>query len=132
MSRGIRENAPTPIRVALVEQCGAELENIPLGSVQILDRHIEMKLLRASRVWPSRRLEVLHSLECENEPVVGMQDRPAITERPSPIRLVHHTTEKRSIEPGQLADISTVQHHTLQLRDHKDQRRLPPDSVGSV
>jgi len=42
-------------------------------------------------------------------------------------RSVHYPTEKPLVEPGQLYDVSTVQHHTLQIGDHEGQRLTTPD-----
>src|SRR5690349_1775501 len=69
---------------------------------------------------------VFHPLEGQHEPV-GVKRRPAVAERPPRIRLVHYAAEKRLVEPGQLNDIGTVQHHTLQLGDHEGQRLTTPD-----
>jgi hypothetical protein len=70
---------------------------------------------------------VFHALEGQHEPTVGVERRPALAERPPRIRLVHYAAEKRLVEPRQLNDIGTVQHHTLQLGDHAGQHLTTPD-----
>lgn len=74
-----------------------------------------------------RWLIVVHPLEGQHEPAVGVECGPALPERPPRIRLVHYAAEKRLVEPGQPNDIGTVQHHALQLGDHAGQRLTAPD-----
>lgn len=103
------------------------VEDVFLGLIQVLDPQVKVELLGVSGVRPPRRLMVVHALESQHEPAVGVERRPAITRRPSRIRLVHYPTEKPLVEPGQLSDVSTVQHHTLQIGDHEGQRLTTPD-----
>lgn len=121
VSCGVSEYAPTPLSVATVEQRGAPLEHAFLSLVQVLDPEVEVELLGAGGVQPLRRLMVLHALEGQHEPSISVESRPAFAERPPRIRLVHHAAEKRLVELGQLSNIGTVQHDTLQLRDHAGQ-----------
>lgn len=114
---------PTALGIAEVEQRGPELENLFLGLVEILDTQVKVELLRASGIRPPRRLMVLRALEGEHEPRVGVEGRPVAVKQPSRIRLVHHAAEKRQVERGELTHIGTVQHHTLQLGYHNEQRR---------
>lgn len=123
----IREDAPTPLSVTFVEQRPAAIEDVLLGSVQVLDRQVKMELLGMSGVGPPRRPIVFRALEGQDEPTVGVERCPALAERPPWIRPVHHAAEKRLVEPGQLTDISTVQHHTLQLGNHERQRLTTAD-----
>src|SRR6185437_11783291 len=87
---------------------------------------LRVELLRASGIRPLWRLIILHALEGQHEPTVEVKSRPALTERPSSIRLVHHATEKRLVEPGQLSNVCTVQHDALQLGDHGDHHFTAP------
>jgi hypothetical protein len=123
----IREDAPAPLPVTLVEQCGAPVEDVFLGLIKVFDPQVKVELLGVSGVRPPRRLMVVHSLESQHEPAVGVERRPAVIRRPSRIRLVHYPAEKPLVEPGQLSDVSTVQHHTLQIGDHEGQGLTTPD-----
>lgn len=123
----IRKDAPTPLPIPLVEQCGAALEDVFLGSFQVLDPQVEVELLRPSGIRPPWWLMVFDALEGQHKPTVGVECRPAVAKRPPRIRLVHYAAKKGLVEPGQLNDIGTVPHHTLQLRDHEGQRLTTPD-----
>ena len=122
----VDKDAPTAIPLTLVEQCGAPIEDAFLGSFQVLDPQIKVELLGPSGVRPPRRPMVFHPLEGQHEPV-GVESRPTLAERPPRIRLVHYAAEKRLVEPGQLNNNGTVQHHTLQLGDHEGQRLTTPN-----
>jgi len=122
----VDKDAPTAIPLTLVEQCGAPIEDAFLGSFQVLDPQVQVELLGPSGVRPPWWLMVFHPLEGKHKPV-GVKRRPAVAERPPRIWLVHYAAEKRLVEPGQLNDIGTVQHHTLQLGDHEGQRLTTPD-----
>jgi hypothetical protein len=117
--RRIREDPPALLPITDVEQCGAQLEDLLLGLVKVLGMQVEVKLLRTSGVRPPRRLMIIHALESEHEPAVGVERRPRVIERPPRIRPIHLATKKRLVEPGQLNDIGAVQHHTLQVGDHE-------------
>lgn len=120
----IRKDAPTPLSITLVEQCGAPLEDVFLGSFQILDPQVKVELLGVSSLRPPRRPMAFHALEGQHQTTVDVERRPALAKRPPRIWLVHHAAKKRLVEPGQLNDIGTVQHHTLQLGDHEGQRLM--------
>lgn len=131
MSCRVREDAPTPLSVTSVEERGAPLQGVLLGSVQILDRQVKVELLRVGGVLPLRRPVILHALKGQYEPTVGVKCRPVVAQRPSLIRLVHYATDKRLVEPGQLEDIRAVQDHTLQLGSHERQRLMTSDRIHS-
>lgn len=114
---------PAALAFADVEQRGAELQHLFVGLIEILYPQVEVELLWASGVRPTRREMVSHALEGQHEPRFGVEGRPAVVERPPRVRLVYHATEKGQIEPGKLKDVGTVQHHTLEAGDHESQRR---------
>jgi hypothetical protein len=124
---------PAAHAVADVKQRGAEPEDMFLCLIEILDAQIEMELLRASGIWPLRRLVVLHALEGEHQPGIGVQGRPAIIEGPTRIRLVDHSAEKRQVKPGELEDVGAVQHDALKAGDHDSTYRLqfPAHNAGN-
>jgi hypothetical protein len=130
---GICIDSPAALAVAGVEQRGAEVKYLSLGLVEILDPEVEMELLRASGIWPLRRLVVFDALEGEHQPGAGVKRCPAIIERPARIRLVHRAAEQRRVEPGKLSNVGAVQHHALQVGDHGSTYRLqfPANSAGN-
>jgi uncharacterized protein len=131
MPGGICEDAPAPPSVTSIKQSCALPEDIFLGSVQVRDPDVKVKLLRARGVRPLRRAIVLHVLEGQHHPPIEVQRRPAVIERPPWIRLIQHTAQQRLVEPGQFAGISAIQHDTLQLGGHEGQPRAaasrPPE-----
>ncbi|RPK58528.1 hypothetical protein EES42_37515 [Streptomyces sp. ADI95-17] len=80
MTRRVRVDPPTTRALTGIEQRSPEPENLFLGQVEVRDTQIEMELLRVSGIRPPRRPMVLHPLECEHEPRVGMKGRPAVIE----------------------------------------------------
>jgi len=110
---------PAARAVATVEKRCAELEDLFLDPIEIRYSQIEVELLRASRVRPSRRLIVSHPLESEDEPGPGVEGRPALAQRPSRIRPVDRSAENRPVEAGKLGDVRAVKHHTLKAGDHE-------------
>lgn len=126
VSCGVREDAPTPLRITIVEQRGTQIEDVCLSLIQVLDLQVDAELLRQDEIPPTRWLIVPHPLESQHEATLGVERHPAVVERPPRIRLVHLAAEKRLVEPGQLNDIGAIQHPTLQLGDHAGQRRAAP------
>jgi hypothetical protein len=118
---------PAALAITDVERVCAELEDLLLRLVEILDSQVKVELLRASRIRPSWLLVVRYPLETQHEPRVEVERRPVHAERPPGIRLVDHAAQECLVEPREFQGIGAVQHHALQVGDHdcSSQGRLP-------
>lgn len=67
MAGRVREDPPPGTARLMVRLAGAHFEQPGLGSVQVLDREVEVELLRNRLVGPARSL-VVDPLEAEESP----------------------------------------------------------------
>jgi hypothetical protein len=102
-----------------MQQRGAETHDLFLGSVEIRDIDIQVKLLRVAGVGPPRSPVVGHALERQYEAKTRVKRREVVTDCPPVIRLVDRAAKKRLVEAGEFCDIRTVQNHTLKPADHQ-------------
>ena len=72
-----------------------------MGSVEVRDIDIQMKLLRVVGVRPPRSPVVGHALEREYEAKIRVKRREVVTDCPPEIRLVDCAAKKRLIEAGE-------------------------------
>jgi hypothetical protein len=92
----------------------AERKDCGFCDVEVLDLHIDVRLLRNSLARPLRRVVVINALECEQRSMHGQHYL-----RPIFIELNDLTPEQLGVKPREHPRVRTVKDYGLKGSDHE-------------